>query len=129
MDEHYFSLKVGNNKEQFGSVLRTREGKLEELIGFYRLQEVGEISKKPSVGDVNRFRFYEANIHTDGHGKQIGNPDIVGLMVFGSGVFKGDVEIYKQPKKGANISEISMTKAAEILKDVQYLRDTEAFII
>jgi len=123
MEEKYFSLKSGKEEKQLGVVLRTKDGKLEELTGFIKPKKIGEVSKSKY-----NFVFYEANLNTDGHGDPKDSPDIIGLMVSNGDIWDGAVDIYKQPKKKTTISEIPMSEAAKILEDVQSIRNSEAFI-
>ena len=44
---------------------------------------------------------------------------------------KAEVEIHKQPERGdkkAKIEKITMSRAAKILEDIQYIKDAEAYI-
>jgi len=114
--ERYFRLTLGDNEKQYGMVLRVRDGNLEELIGFSEVEKVGETS---------RGSFYELDINRDGYGKPLGKPDTVGILV----PRFGEVEIYKQPEREkASISNISMSRAAEIIESLQYIRDIEAYM-
>jgi len=129
MQENYFSLKIGKDEDQFGAVLRTRNGNLEELTGFFKLIE-GEKSQEKIRCKPVRHVFYEADVNVNGRGSSMGNPDMMGLMVSSDGNSAGDVSIYKQPKKGeARISEIRMSEAAKVIEDIEYLRLAEGFTV
>jgi hypothetical protein len=124
MDEWYFRLQIGENKEQCGSILRIKDGKLEELTGFYILKKTGETSTGV---------HYEADTNTDGYGEPRykngkHTPRIVGLTMIKG---KAEVEIHKQPERGdkkAKIEKITMSRAAKILENLQYIKDAEAYI-
>ncbi|MGA2130571.1 MAG: hypothetical protein ABSG05_03105 [Candidatus Pacearchaeota archaeon] len=120
MRESYFRLQSGENKKQYGVILREKAGELEELTGFIELKRVG----RTSIGT-----HYEADLNTNGHGEPMyaggkHEQEIVGLTL----TTKSQVEIHKQPKKPVTVSRIGMSEATKILEDIEYLRNVEAWL-
>lgn len=116
VQEQYYRLQKGDNEKQFGIIMRTRDGVLEEMTGFVPIKEL----ERSSAGT-----YYEANVNTDGHGRLLlGGEDAMGLLLF-----KSALEILKQPRNTKiSISRISMSQAAKVIDGVNYLRDMEAYI-
>ena len=121
MDETYYHLLLDQSKDTFGAILRVREGQLEELTGFIKLQQTGETSAG---------KHYEADVNTNARGGDLiymegeHKPEIIGLTVGQH----SRLEIHKQPRKRMRLETITMKRAAEILESIRYLRDAEAYM-
>ena len=120
--EKYFLLYKGNIKEIIGSVLRVKEGSLEELTGFYIPKKTKETSKKI---------HYKADINTDSYGNKSEkrgkhSPDIVEFSVNKE---QGTLTINKPSKKGEmHLTEISKSQATKKINKIENMRNLEQYV-
>jgi len=116
MGEYYYSLGAEDSEKQYEIILRARGGELEELTGVLTLAKTGETSEG---------KHYEANINVDDWGVCWGGEkDIIGLTLKGL----SKIEVHKQPKRKRVVHEMSMSEAAKIIENTEYLKNMEMYI-
>jgi len=112
MSYRYFGMRSKQGpEEQIGIVLRSDyQRALQDLTSFLDLNLVREASG---------YHDYEANTNVNLCGVSQGEDDIVGLRVLED----ARVMIYRQPSKSMDIKEIDQTRAEQIVRRLDILRE------